>query len=103
MPIGGFVINIDLSDKEDVLGKFADYSQVEVHGVDDKGNVVVVIDTESSEEMEQLTSAIQKIDGVLSLGVTYFDAEDEVEKIAEGQLSPNFSFGRKGEKPQSSP
>lgn len=102
MPIGGFVINIDMGLKEDVLSRFADYSQLEVHGVDDKGNVVAVIDTENSEEMERLTAVIQKIEGVLSLGVTYFDAEDEVEKIAQGQISPTFSFGRKGEKSKSS-
>lgn len=98
MPIGGFVITIDLNSKEEILAGFAEYPQVEVHGVDEKGSAVVVIDSETSDEMEQLTSQLQTIDGVLSLGATYLNAEDEIEKIERGELKPTFSFGRKGEK-----
>lgn len=98
MPIGGFVITIDLQHKEEIIDAFERFPQVDVHGVDDQGNSVVVIDSETSEEMEQITNQLQGIDGVLSLGVTYFHAEDEVEKIESGELKPNFSFGRKGEK-----
>ena len=98
MPIGGFVIALDLSMKDEILGQFAQFPQIEVHGVDEQGNAVVVIDTETSDEIEQLTTKVQKIDGVLSLGVTYFHAEDEIEKIESGELKPTFSFGRKGEK-----
>ena len=99
MPIGGFVITIDRKKKDEVLNRFEDYPEVEVHGVDDKGNVVTVLDTVTSEEMEQLTRKLQEIEGVISLGVTYFDAEDELEKIDQGLIQPTFSFGRKGEKP----
>jgi len=99
MPIGGFVVALDLSLKDGVLNQFAQFPQIEVHGVDEQGNAVVVIDTETSDKMEQLTRQLQKIDGVLSLGVTYFHAEDEIEKIESGELKPTFSFGRKGEKP----
>lgn len=98
MPIGGFVITLDTAVKDNVLEQFSTYSQIDVHGVDDEGNAVVVIDTETSDEMELLTTDLQKIDGVLSLGVTYYHAEDEVAKIESGELKPSFSFGRKGEK-----
>lgn len=100
MPIGGFVVALDLPLQDEVLGQFAQFPQIEVHGVNEQGNAVVVIDTETSDEMEQLTRRLQKIEGVLSLGVTYFHAEDEIEKIESGELKPTFSFGRKGEKPE---
>lgn len=100
MPIGGFVINVDPQDIETTLACIKTHQQVEVHGVDLQGNVVAVLDTESSEEMEQLTRTLQGIDGVLSVGITYFDAEDEVERIKQGEITPTFSFGRKGEKPK---
>lgn len=100
MPIGGFVITIDTSTQDTVLSRFAEIPSIEVHGVDAEGNAVVVIDTETSDEMEQITKDLQKIDGVLALGVTYFHAEDEIEKIESGELKPNLSLGRKGEKPE---
>lgn len=100
MPIGGFVITIDLSIQDIILSQFAKFPSVEVHGVDKEGNAVVVIDTETSDEMEQTTKQLQKIDGVIALGVTYFHAEDEIEKIESGELKPSLSLGRKGEKPE---
>lgn len=100
MPIGGFVISVDPREIEKTVADIKTHPQVEVHGVDEKGNVVAVLDTESSEEMERLTGTLQKIVGVLSVGITYFDAEDEVEKIQQGLITPTFSFGRKGEKPK---
>ena len=100
MPIGGFVINIDPKDMDSTLSNIKSHPQVEVHGVDEKGNVVAVLDTESSEEMDLLAVQLQKTEGVLSVGITYFDAEDEVEKIEQGLISPSFSFGRQGEKPK---
>ncbi len=98
MPIGGFVVVLDLSVSDEVLKQFSQFPQIDVHGVNEEGSAVVVIDTETSDEMEQLTRQLQKIDGVLSLGVTYFHAEDEIEKIESGEIKPSFSFGRKGEK-----
>ncbi len=99
MPIGGFIINIDPKSKDATISCLKEYRQVEVHGVDDDGNVVAVLDTETFEEMEQLTKKLQQVEGVVTLGITYFDAEDELKKIEQGLLQPSFSFGRKGEKP----
>lgn len=99
MPIGGFVVTIDTRVQDNVLSQFAKIPAVEFHAVDAEGNCVVVIDTQTSDEMEQITRQLQKIDGVIALGVTYFHAEDEIEKIERGELEPTLSFGRKGEKP----
>lgn len=100
MPIGGFVIHIEPERKRDVLESLKHYQgSVEVHGADEKGNIVAVLDTDTAEEMEGLAAQLQHIEGVLTLGITYFDAEDEIEKMAQGEIKPTFSFGRKGEKP----
>lgn len=98
MPIGGFVITIDPEKKETVLKQLENYPEVEVHGADEQGNIIAVLDTQTSDDMERLTKKLQDETDVLSLGITYFDAEDEMEKIERGEMRPTFSFGRKGEK-----
>ncbi len=100
MPIGGFVVSIDMSEAEFALDAIKAFPQVDVHGCDDDGNVVVVIDTETGDEMDALTAEIQKIPAVLQVGLTYFHAEDEIEKIEAGEITPNLSRGRKHEKQQ---
>lgn len=98
MPIGGFVIHLDPLTINTVLPQLEALPQVEIHGHNNEGQVVAVLDTDSAEAMEQLTKTIGAIDGVLSLGLTYFHAEDEVAQIARGELRPRLSFGRKHEK-----
>ena len=81
MPIGGFVINIDPTFKEKVLQEFEKLEGVEIYGSDSRGNIIAVIDSETSEEMESSVEKISAINGVLTVGLTYLHAEDEVEKI----------------------
>lgn len=102
MPIGGFVITVDPDGSDAAVHRLKAFPQIEIHGQDEKGNVVAVIETETSSEMEQLTTDLQHIESVLSVGITFFDAEDEIENIHKGLLKPTFSFGRKGEKPKGS-
>lgn len=102
MPIGGFVVHVDPKELDTALGEIRDFPYVEVHGADDEGNVVVVIDTPLADQMEDVTSDIQKIEGVLSVGLTYFHAEDEIEKYESGELKPEISFGRKRKKQKDS-
>jgi nitrate reductase NapD len=95
MPIGGFVINIDPADPAPVIEEIRVMEGVEVHGHDEKGNVVAVLDCRTSEEMEELVGNINQVDGVLSVGLTYFNAEDEVERMEKGEYIPSRSFGNK--------
>ncbi len=81
MPIGGFVINIDPTFKEKVLLELEKLEGVEIYGSDSRGNIIAVIDSETSEEMESSVEKISAINGVLTVGLTYLHAEDEVEKI----------------------
>ncbi len=79
MPVGGFVINVDPDRIEESIKKLTSFRGVEIHGSDEKGNVIAVIESSNSHEMEDMVKEIMKIETVLSVGLTYFNAEDEVE------------------------
>lgn len=93
MPISGVVITSRLSEKEIVLRSLALIAEVEVHGDDDKGNIVAVLDTDTSEAMEKLIDRISKDENVLHVGLTYLNTEDEAERMAKGErLAKPFGF-----------
>ncbi|HID96594.1 MAG TPA: hypothetical protein EYP57_00115 [Thermodesulfobacteriaceae bacterium] len=95
MPIGGFVISIDPSMEKPILKNLERFGDIEIHGTDDSGNIVAVIDTATSDEMEKLVKTLSRMDGILTVGLTYFNAEDEIEKIEAGEFVPKISFGKK--------
>jgi len=78
MPVGGFVINVDPDKIDETLIAIKEIDRVEIHGSDEKGNVVAVLESDTSKEMEEKVEDIMKIDTVFSVGITYFNAEDEV-------------------------
>ncbi len=80
MPIGGFVINVDPEKIQETISTLRTFSGIEIHGSDSKGNVVAVLESKTAEEMEQIVKEIMKIDTVYNVGLTYFNAEDEVEE-----------------------
>ncbi len=85
MPVGGFVITVDLEVRDDIMAELEKLQGVSLYGSDEQGNVVAVLESDSSKEMEKLTKFIQKIDGVLSLGMTYLNVEDEVTESDENE------------------
>ncbi len=95
MPIGGFVITAVPEDMDEVLEYLATFDELDIHGHDEQGNVVVVMDCGTSEEMEKLVKQINGFDSVLAVGLTYFNAEDEVERMKRGEYVPPRSFGNK--------
>lgn len=99
MPIGGFVVTCDPERVETVAERLGAIAGVEVHGSDEKGNVVAVLDTSTSDEMEDLVREIEGIEEVLSVGLTYLNAEDEIGKIASGELPVPNPFGRRKKPP----
>ncbi len=94
MPIGGFVVNIVPEEKEKVLAAFEEVKALTVYGHDDEGHLIVVLENESSEEMEKLVRRLLQIEGVLSFDLAYLHGEDEVEKIEAGEFKPKIRFHR---------
>ena len=93
MPISGVVITCRADAVNPVLRDLAQYESLEIHGSDERGNIVAVIDCESSEEMERLIDTINKHDDILNVGMTYLNTEDEAEKMSRGEkLTKPFGF-----------
>ncbi len=93
MPISGVVITSKLTEKEEVLRSLALIDEVEVYGDDDKGNIVAVLETGSSEAMEKLINRISKDQNVLHVGMTYLNTEDEAQRMTKGEkLAKPFGF-----------
>lgn len=95
MPIGGFIVNAQPEFVSEVAGELNLLEDVEVHGFDDDGNIVAVIDSETSDVMEAQVKKIESLEPVLTVGVAYLHAEDEIEKIERGELVIDNPFGRK--------
>ncbi len=95
MPIGGFVVTVVPEESKAASAAISAMDGAEVHGEDDRGNLVVVLESETSEAMDQMVKEIRKLDQVLSVGLVYFHAEDEVERMESGSYVPSRSFGRK--------
>ncbi len=100
MPIGGVVISTWPEDRDQTLEALHRMSQVEVYGADDRGNIVVVLESRTTDAMEKLMRDIEKLETVLSVGLTYLNTEDEAEKIARGEYVPQIFGRRRDEKGQ---
>ncbi|NPA48794.1 MAG: chaperone NapD [Thermodesulfobacteria bacterium] len=97
MPIGGFVLHVQPERREDVLEEISRFPDLTVYGYDDKGQVVIVLESETSEEMEKRVDSLLSIEGVITCDLAYLHGEDEVEKIERGEYVPKIRFGRKPE------
>lgn len=93
MPIGGVVITCRPEHRDSVLKSLEPLTEIEVHGADESGNIVAVLDTETSEQMEKLIDRINKNQEILNVGLTYLNTEDEAELLAQGEsLGKPFGF-----------
>ena len=93
MPISGLVIISRADHKNEVLRGLATIAGIEVHGDDDKGHIVAVLETSSSEDMEKIIDRINKDTNVLHVGLTYLNTEDEAQRMTEGEkLAKPFGF-----------
>jgi len=94
MVIAGFVVQCQPESQQDTVAALEAIGQVEVFGADEKGNIVTVVDADSSADLEKIVKRMEKLDQVLTVGLTYLNMEDETGKIASGELSPD-PFPRK--------
>ena len=90
MPIGGFVINIDPERTSEATEILATIPEIEVHGSDDKGNIVAVIDTETSKAMQQIVDDLNTFECILTVGLTYMNVEDE--SVSLGNIAGHDLF-----------
>ena len=79
MPIGGVLVATRPEDIEVARAMLARCPGVEVHGADERGNIVVVLETRTGEAMEALMRTINKHPLVLHAGLTYLNMEDLIE------------------------
>ena len=79
MPISGVVISTRPEDQRQARQFLATCAGVEVHGEDDRGNIVAVFDTRTTEEMERLVKKVNACPLVLHTGITYINMEDVVD------------------------
>ncbi|WP_457574274.1 chaperone NapD [Desulfolithobacter sp.] len=92
MPIGGVVISTWPEERDHALEALRRMSQVEIYGADEKGNIVAVLESSTTDAMEKLMRSIEKLETVLSVGLTYLNTEDEAQKITRGEYVPQI-FG----------
>lgn len=85
MPISGVIISSRPQDKKAVLLTLAAMPDVEVFGDDEQGHIVAVLETTSSEDMQNLIDRISKNRMVLNVGLTYLNTEDEAFRPADGK------------------
>jgi periplasmic nitrate reductase NapD len=93
MPISGVVITCRPTEKAEALHFLATIPAVEIFGDDEQGNIVAVIETASSEDMEKIIDRISKDPCILHVGLTYLNTEDEAERMAQGEsVGKPFGF-----------
>lgn len=93
MPISGVVISSIPERTWRVMKRLQQLESVDIFGHDRAGNVVAVLDTTTSEEMEKVIALITGSEDVLNVGMTYLNAEDEAAQLARGEsLARPFGF-----------
>ncbi len=78
MPIGGFVIAVTPSKGQQAVRALSALDGVEVYGAGGDGEVIAVLETRTSKDMEQLVDRISAMDFVASVSLAYLNAEDEM-------------------------
>ncbi|MCF8057335.1 MAG: chaperone NapD [Desulfocapsa sp.] len=94
MVIGGFVVQCLPEDRVTAVEDLSALEGVELYGADEQGNIVAVVEADSSDDLGEVVKKMEKVDAVLNVGMTYMNMEDEAEKIASGQSTPDVFRGR---------
>ncbi len=100
MPIAGVVITARPEDVRTAAAICGQVEGVEIYGVDDQGQIVAVLETRTTDEMEELMRRLDAEETVLQVGLTYLNVEDEAERMARGEEIPRIFGHRRGEKEQ---
>jgi len=95
VPIGGFVLHVQPERRDEILARISYFEGLTVYGYDERGQVIIVLEAETSERMEKTVEKLLSLEGVINCDLAYLHGEDEVEKIERGEYVPKIRFGRK--------
>ncbi|MBX6422164.1 chaperone NapD [Thermosulfurimonas sp. F29] len=96
MPISGLVVCFLPEKLEEVRAFLEALPGVEVHGWNDRGEMVVVYEDETVEKMEkEIKEWPRRNEGILSVNVAYFHVEDEIERMEKGEYVPERPWKEK--------
>jgi len=79
MAVAGLLLKAKQEKERDVVKSLKEMKGVEVHAFE-KGDIVVVIETDTGRGIEEITEKIRNISGVLGVFPTYIHYEDEFER-----------------------
>lgn len=88
MPISGVVVSSLPNDVEEVAAYLKTLDGVEVHGSDAAGNIVAVLETLTSEAMQELIDLLAGDVRIITVGLTYLNTEDEAQRAVAGKDTP---------------
>lgn len=89
MPIAGLVISFVPEQLKEVRKFLEAIPGVEIYGWNEKGEMVIVLERPTLEEMERETKEWPKLsEGILSVNVAYMNVEDLLEKIEKKEYIP---------------
>jgi len=92
MPIASLVIKTFVKETSNVVETLKKSPEVSIYASNENGDVIVVVETEDSDQMEQVHEKIKEIDGVISVHSVYLYYGDEFERIESGELYPEIRF-----------
>ena len=79
MPIAGLAVTVVREEENDVRKALSAIDGVEVYGSDGKGNLIVVLDCRTEDELKLLERRVSEVDGVVTVSAAYYNFEDLVE------------------------
>ncbi len=86
MPIGGFVVTVVPGRKDEVKARLSSVKGCDVYEEEatpgnerqNDAQIVITLDTETSDAMEALVEELKGIEGVITVDLAYLNVEDEV-------------------------
>ena len=81
MNISGILVQAWPDDTVAVQGRLEDMSGVEVHAEDEKGHLVVTIESADLHTTADIMTNLQSVEGVLSATLVYHHEEQQPEKL----------------------
>lgn len=83
MPIAGLAVLVKPELADEVKENLAGMKCVEIYGADDKGNLIVVLDCSSTEEMRETERQLREVNGVVNVAGAYYNFEDILDAPGE--------------------